>query len=350
MLAALAETENTVAYTLDEFLAQRQKRFVSSNGVVTPFRDIHFDAVLEPFKNGSAEEQYEVARLYLSGKYSPEIPKDYAEAIKYAQLSLDQGYIEAANLLALIYSSESDFKDVPKAISILRDAVATNQSAAAHYNLALVYKGEVGEEYIDVEKHIDLLFSAAELNSVEAILQLGVIAVGSNNVHDAYEYFSRAKELGSEKGALALEELMRQVNDFNRISVGIRGGEDEINTSENGSDSVDLVPSKLPEDNGQKNKNSKIEGVPEEEAYPVSESKLEQTEPVAPVFSVHATPQIIAERLLAARKAKGWTQLELANAMGLKSKRAVQNLENAREGVTLSSIRSAMEALEIKEL
>ncbi|GIT93363.1 hypothetical protein JANAI62_37750 [Jannaschia pagri] len=71
---------------------------------------------------------------------------------------------------------------------------------------------------------------------------------------------------------------------------------------------------------------------------------------ITPVFSLEASPQVLAERLREARKAKGWSQTELANAMGLKSKRAVQNLENARDGVTLSSIRSAMEALEIKEL
>jgi len=90
----------------------------------------------------------------------------------------------------------------------------------------------------------------------------------------------------------------------------------------------------------------KIEGVPEEEADPVSEEKSK----ITPVFSAHATPQVIAERLRAAREAKGWTQQDLANAMGLKSRRTVQNLESARDGVTVAAVRSAMEALEIQEL
>lgn len=72
--------------------------------------------------------------------------------------------------------------------------------------------------------------------------------------------------------------------------------------------------------------------------------------PLAPVFSLEASPTVIAYRLRSAREAKGWTQIELAQAMGLKTKRAVQNLENARDGVTVSAIRSAMEALEIQEL
>lgn len=317
MLAALAEVDTSLRETFDDFVAQRLKTFSSSSGVVSPFRNIHFDAVLEPFKNGSSEEQYELARIYLSGDYTPDIPKSYAEAIKYAQSSWDRGFVEAANLLASIYASENEFKDVPKAIRLLEIASADSRSAAAQYNLALIYRGDAGEAYIDVDKHIDLLISAAELNSVEAVLQLGLIAIGSNNVHEAYEYFAKAKELGSEKGALALEELMQQVNEFNQNSGRPKEYADAKNVDENVNSVVYSSFDERPEEQGLTENKREIEGVTKERLHPVSDKSELDSARLAPIFEGELDRGAMATALKKAMEDQGLSVRKAAGAAGV---------------------------------
>jgi DNA-binding XRE family transcriptional regulator len=74
---------------------------------------------------------------------------------------------------------------------------------------------------------------------------------------------------------------------------------------------------------------------------------------IQPIFTLEATPEEIGARLRAARESKGLTQTELAQAMGLKTYRTVQELEKGGRdngGVSLTSVRSAMEALQITEI
>lgn len=77
---------------------------------------------------------------------------------------------------------------------------------------------------------------------------------------------------------------------------------------------------------------------------------LNNDETVRPIFSIEATPKEIGGRIREARKAKGWTQLELANAMGLKSPKTVENIETAASSPNVSSLILAMQALDIQEI
>ncbi len=90
-----------------------------------------------------------------------------------------------------------------------------------------------------------------------------------------------------------------------------------------------------------------VEGLPEKGAgEPVKEEKTR----VSAVFYLQASPEEIASRIRTAREAKGWSQLDLAKAMGKQSRRTVQNLEAAHDGVTVATVRSAMQALDLTEL
>ena len=71
---------------------------------------------------------------------------------------------------------------------------------------------------------------------------------------------------------------------------------------------------------------------------------------VSPIFSIKATPSEIGERIRAARKERGWTQRQLAEAMGYRTPRAVENIENAYQNTSVQAVRAAMEALDLDEL
>lgn len=71
---------------------------------------------------------------------------------------------------------------------------------------------------------------------------------------------------------------------------------------------------------------------------------------MAPVFTKHATPEEIGRRLRAARKEKGWTQLELAKKMGHTSHMTVVSLESGKHGQTVTSLGTALAALDLTEL
>lgn len=82
----------------------------------------------------------------------------------------------------------------------------------------------------------------------------------------------------------------------------------------------------------------------------LNESTLENKQNVRPIFTVEATAIEIGERIRAARKLKGWTQEDLASAMGHKSRRGVQNIEKAESNMSVETVIAAMNALDIKEL
>ncbi|MEM8653396.1 MAG: helix-turn-helix transcriptional regulator [Pseudomonadota bacterium] len=92
------------------------------------------------------------------------------------------------------------------------------------------------------------------------------------------------------------------------------------------------------------------EGLSDERADEPMGKKLEETDDVQPIFSANATPELIAERLRAAREAKGWSQIKLAKAMGLKSNRTVQNIEQGNERLSIAQVQKAMEALGLDEI
>jgi len=68
------------------------------------------------------------------------------------------------------------------------------------------------------------------------------------------------------------------------------------------------------------------------------------------LLSADATPKLIGERLREERKRKGWTQLQLAKAMGLTTSRTVEELEHPRKGQSIIALHSALAALEIDGL
>ncbi|MEM7666338.1 MAG: helix-turn-helix transcriptional regulator [Pseudomonadota bacterium] len=84
---------------------------------------------------------------------------------------------------------------------------------------------------------------------------------------------------------------------------------------------------------------------------PHEPNKLE-TEPrkLEPIFSASATPQEIGARIRAEREAKEWTQLELAQAMGLKTKKTVYLLESGHSDLKMSTVSGALAALGLERL
>lgn len=82
----------------------------------------------------------------------------------------------------------------------------------------------------------------------------------------------------------------------------------------------------------------------------LADGEFDSTGNVKPIFSIHATAEEIGRRVRIKRNEKGWTQLQLAEAMGLNTKRTIQDLENGKASPSLEKVAAVMQALEITEL
>jgi len=96
--------------------------------------------------------------------------------------------------------------------------------------------------------------------------------------------------------------------------------------------------------------NGSTEWALDREPMLLPDGELDKAENIKPIFSINATGEEIGARVQLARRAKGWTQLQLAQAMGLNSKGSVQALETAKSSPSIDTVRAAMEALDITEL
>lgn len=148
-------------------------------------------------QKGDAESQYNLGALLLSGKLGQQDPK---KAVAWIEKAANQGHVEAANALGMLYHTGSkefaqDFKKAYKYFLV----AAKKGNPPAQFGLGVMLLNGQGVKK-DVAAGADWVRKAAEQGHVMAQYSLGVFYAsgqsGKKQPEDAYKWFFKAADQG----------------------------------------------------------------------------------------------------------------------------------------------------------
>lgn len=157
-----------------------------------------------------------IGKMYLTGGG---VNKDYNEAIKWYNIALEKGDIDATAMLAKIYTEGKGGikQDKTKAVELLQKAIANNSTLAMMKLANFYFEGKQGVDKNN-EKGIIFLQKAAELGHRNAMYGLGLChlkkeVVGDINKETAFQWINKAANAGHIEAMIRLADIYTN-NDF----------------------------------------------------------------------------------------------------------------------------------------
>ena len=196
LLNAASDKENP------EAMYELGNAYINGDGVIKNESKAN-DLYLKAANGGNAEAMNDLANNYQDGIG---VPKDLNKAIEWYQKAVDLGDTESMNDLAFIYKDEPNYKNLPKALELLNEAIAKGDKFAM-FNLG--YNYIYGSELVaqNIPEGIKLLEMAAEKENMWALSELGQLYyIGEKVPQDyskAYYWFNKADEQGIGKYDMA---------------------------------------------------------------------------------------------------------------------------------------------------
>lgn len=136
--------------------------------------------------------------------------ENYSEAFKSFEKALNNGYIEAANNLGIMYlSGQFVDQDYKKALSYFLDVADIPETNAAYNAARILASGDAG--YTDSKRAISLYEIAIRKRDKEAANNVGIMYLEDKliprNVSKAIKYLQIASDLGHERAPYTLANL-----------------------------------------------------------------------------------------------------------------------------------------------
>ncbi len=162
---------------------------------------------------GDAKAQLDLAVRYRDGQG---MPKDNAEAMKWAHRAADAGNADAMDFVGAAYLRGSVVKRSPE-IAIAYFKAAVNDSAQAAFNLGQCYFGAQGTEQ-DIPKALEHWKNAAQRGHGRAASCAAMAYLSGEGVApdaaQARRLAERAAELNDPSGLVVLGEMQFQAGEF----------------------------------------------------------------------------------------------------------------------------------------
>ncbi len=111
-----AEQGDAMAKRMVDMIDRQKKEHLAS-----------FEQHRKAAERGDAEAQFELGKIYQSGKG---VPKDIVAAIDWCRKAADQGHVEAMHQIGVIYGYEASVKDEAKAVEWTQQAAEQGFAAA----------------------------------------------------------------------------------------------------------------------------------------------------------------------------------------------------------------------------
>lgn len=158
---------------------------------------------LKAANGGNVDAMHSIGWNYQNGIG---LPKDLNKAIEWYQKAVDLGDTESMNDLALIYANEPNYKNLPKALELLKEAIAKgNKFAMFNLGSDYIYGSEIVP--VNIPEGIKLWEMAAEKENMWALSELGQLyylgEVVPQDYSKAYYWFNKADEQGIGKYDMA---------------------------------------------------------------------------------------------------------------------------------------------------
>ena len=162
---------------------------------------------------GDVKAQFDLAHRYRDGKG---VPKDDAEAMKWAHRAADSGSADAMDFVGSAYLRGSVVKRNPE-IAIAYFKAAADQSAAAAFNLGQCYFGAQGTEQ-DIPKALEYWKKAADRGHGRAASCAAMAFLSGEGIApdaaQARRLAERAAELNDPSGLVVLGEMQFQAGEL----------------------------------------------------------------------------------------------------------------------------------------
>ena len=176
--------------------------------------------IVKSAQSGDAEEQYKLAKLYLTGKKISEIvmlKSSYKHAFEYFKKSALQGHKKSQNELGILYLKGRGTKQDKKQALFWLKKSATNGFAEAQINLGQMYaKGkDVERNYKEAVKWYS---KAAEQGDSNAYFHLGKFYVTIKEYKKSFDYMKKAASSGHSYAKYVLDSTLRELIKIKRLA------------------------------------------------------------------------------------------------------------------------------------
>lgn len=145
---------------------------------------------VERLSRGGAEDLYELASMYSSGR---NVKQDEYKSMHYLRLASERGSVGAKHILAMRYDSKGDLKNAEKLYKKIAEPQYHNGHAMLR--LAKIYQnGELGE--VDTDAALENYTNAAKLGYSEAMFEMAKIYEGKGQYKKAFIWYWVAEQGG----------------------------------------------------------------------------------------------------------------------------------------------------------